>query len=170
MTSQDNVEDLENSLLRAATYDKWRKVLKMYEVKKQLRTAKITATGGTVLHKAVSSRKVRVVKIMVDLVCGERINEQDNNSPLLLPYDKKLVLGAEDDEGNTPLHLAASMGNVEICKKISGVDPFIIAKRNNDGETPLFMAALHGKRKPFLWLYYRYTGIPRVSSTGMLIV
>ncbi|KAI9082918.1 hypothetical protein K1719_035061 [Acacia pycnantha] len=109
---------------------------------------------------------------MVDLVCGERINEEDYNSPLLLPsrdendYHIKLVLGAEDDEGN-PLHLAASMGNVEMCKKISGVDPLLIAKRNNASETPLFMAALHGHIKPFLWLYCGYMGIPGVSSTDI---
>ncbi|KAI9110513.1 hypothetical protein K1719_018379 [Acacia pycnantha] len=149
MTSQDNVEDLENSLLSTVRYGGWRKILIMITANKQLRTAKVTVTGDTVLHMAVSCGRDHVVETLLDLVCGKRINKQDNKSPSLPSRDEndyhiKLVLGAKDDE-----------------------DPFLTAERNNAGETPLFMAALHGKRETFLWLYYRYTGIPGVSSTGI---
>ncbi|KAK4256083.1 hypothetical protein QN277_008996 [Acacia crassicarpa] len=170
MTSPDNVEDLENYLRSAATDGNWYEVLEMYKQNKQLRTAKITVTGDTVLHMAVSSGRDYDVQEMVELVCG-KISTLDYTWPPLLPSrdenddEKKRVLGARDDNGNnTALHLAASKGNVEMYKKIiSGLDPLLIAKHNYAGETPLFMAALHGNRETFLWLYYGYMGIPGVS-------
>ncbi|XP_028753406.1 uncharacterized protein LOC114712996 [Neltuma alba] len=169
MNSNDIVhqEEVEN-LCKAG---KWAKVLKMYEEERDLRTAKITATGDTILHMAVHSKKEHVVESLVDIVCGgEKMNEQDKKQSASVSSvdengDEKSVLRVQNEKGDTPLHLAASIGNAEICKKISGVDPSLIAIPNGNGETPLFMAGLDGNRKAFLWLHYRYMESPGVSST-----
>ncbi|XP_028789093.1 serine/threonine-protein phosphatase 6 regulatory ankyrin repeat subunit A-like [Neltuma alba] len=82
-------------------------------------------------------------------------------------WNVKAVLGAENDRKNTPLHLAAIRGDVKMCRKMGDGDPSLIARRNIDGETPLFLAALHGNKEAFLWLYYLYVGIHDVSSTDI---
>ncbi|XP_028789082.1 uncharacterized protein LOC114745107 [Neltuma alba] len=111
---------------------------------------------------------------MVDFVFGERTNnnEHDKKWPPLLQSvveengdELKFTLEAEDDMKNTPLHLAVSEENIKMCKKIGGAHPSTITKRNNAGETPLFIAALRGERKIFLWLHYLYMASPGVSST-----
>ncbi|KAK4256081.1 hypothetical protein QN277_008994 [Acacia crassicarpa] len=159
MTSNDSVD--EENILKAAKDGKWRKVFKMYEEKKDLRTIKTPSTGDTVLHMAVSSADWYIVAWIVDLVCLKRSNEQevDENGD-----EKKQVFGAVNKKGNTPLHLAASAsnGSFEMCKKVGGADRSIITTGYNDGETPLFLAALHGNKEAFLWLHYK---IPQDSSS-----
>ncbi|XP_028753408.1 ankyrin repeat-containing protein ITN1-like [Neltuma alba] len=130
----------------------WSKVFETYKQERTLRIAKITGTGDTLLHMAVSHGEEHVVAKMVDLLVQEE------------SWNVNIILGAENDRKNTPLHLAAKRGSVEMCKKIGGRDPLLIAKRNTVGETPIFLAALYGRRKAFLWLYYMYMGRPRVSS------
>ncbi|KAL6338221.1 hypothetical protein AAG906_018480 [Vitis piasezkii] len=52
-----------------------------------------------------------------------------------------------------PLHLAASMGNVPICKCLAGKHPKLVGVRNHENETPLFSAVLHGRKDAFLCLH-----------------
>ncbi|XP_054813926.1 uncharacterized protein LOC129314502 [Prosopis cineraria] len=127
----------------------WAEVLETYKQERELRTAEITATGDTVLHMAVFNGEEKVVANMVDLVCAEQRVDRERN-------ERRHVLGARNDRKNTPLHLAATMGNVELCKKIAGADPSLISRLNIAGETPLFLAALAGRKKAFLWLHYLY--------------
>ena len=58
-----------------------------------------------------------------------------------------------NEEGDTPLHLAASIGNVQMCNCITAKDPNLVGVRNREAETPLFMAALHGQKDAFLFLH-----------------
>ncbi|PKI53099.1 hypothetical protein CRG98_026504 [Punica granatum] len=62
----------------------------------------------------------------------------------------------KNDQGDTPLHLAAAIGNLDLCWCISSQDKSLIAERNKEGETPLFQAARHGQEKAFFYLRYRY--------------
>ncbi|KAL6133749.1 hypothetical protein ACLB2K_065983 [Fragaria x ananassa] len=55
--------------------------------------------------------------------------------------------------GNTPLHFAAAQGNVRMCKCIAK-DRSLVDILNKDKETPLFLAALYGKKDAFLCLHY----------------
>ncbi|KAL6323640.1 hypothetical protein AAG906_039236 [Vitis piasezkii] len=54
---------------------------------------------------------------------------------------------------NTPLHLAALIGNVGMCMCIAGRHEELLDLRNRAGETPLFLAALRGKKDAFLYLH-----------------
>ncbi|PQM40041.1 hypothetical protein Pyn_33115 [Prunus yedoensis var. nudiflora] len=66
-------------------------------------------------------------------------------------------LERQNERGNTPLHLAASMGNVRMCECIAKRHPLLVgAPPNDDNETPLFLAALHGKKDAFLCLHNIY--------------
>ncbi|KAM7516323.1 hypothetical protein LguiA_005906 [Lonicera macranthoides] len=53
---------------------------------------------------------------------------------------------------NTPLHVAASLGNVNIFNWTAKAEPDLIGYCNVNGETPFLLAALHGKLDAFLCL------------------
>ncbi|KAI9070555.1 hypothetical protein K1719_047482 [Acacia pycnantha] len=159
---RDKVEDLR----RDAENDEWLKVIQAYKQESTLRTAKITPTGDTVLHMAVSNGVENIVADMVDfLVQEEKSTTQDIESR----RNKKIFLGVENDRKDTPLHLAGAMGNDRICEKIGRTDPSLIASRNINGETPLFLAAFYGWRRSFLWLHYLYKQSHEVSSTDFAL-
>ncbi|RVW70478.1 hypothetical protein CK203_056170 [Vitis vinifera] len=56
------------------------------------------------------------------------------------------ALWIPNHRGNTPLHLAALIGNVGMCMCIAGKNEELLDLRNKAGETPLFLAALRVKR------------------------
>ncbi|GFZ04758.1 hypothetical protein Acr_17g0003300 [Actinidia rufa] len=45
----------------------------------------------------------------------------------------------KNERENTPLHLAAALGNVRMCKIIADVDNGLIGVRNKENETPFFL-------------------------------
>ncbi|KAL6338234.1 hypothetical protein AAG906_018493 [Vitis piasezkii] len=58
-----------------------------------------------------------------------------------------------NERGDTALHLAASIGNVRMCDCIAQKHKDLVGARNKLAETPLFLAALHGKKDGFLCLH-----------------
>ncbi|RWR75638.1 serine/threonine-protein phosphatase 6 regulatory ankyrin repeat subunit B-like protein [Cinnamomum micranthum f. kanehirae] len=121
----------------------WDAVINIYKDKKDIvSTAKITRNKETALHIAISDSKTEVVKELLDIIDPIKIREMTN------------------DMDENPLHLAASLGQAETCRQLVEKDPELIGKRNRDGETPLFQAALHGKQKAFYALH------PHCTITG----
>ncbi|KAF7837108.1 Serine/threonine-protein phosphatase 6 regulatory ankyrin repeat subunit A [Senna tora] len=104
----------------------WRKILEAYKNNPEALESKITKSEDTVIHIAIYVGQTHFVTSLLDNI-------------------KK--------EGNTPLHLAAELGNVEICTSIARLDANLISCRNSDGETPFFLAAHHGKKDAFFCLY-----------------
>ncbi|XP_028789085.1 ankyrin repeat and sterile alpha motif domain-containing protein 1B-like [Neltuma alba] len=164
-------EEIVKKIRRNAMRGKWQEVFETYKQERALRTAKITGTGDTILHMAVSNGQAKLVADVVELLVLEENNPPQNNVVVIMEGERgesqnmDIVLGVENDEKNTPLHLAARRGNVEMCKKIGSRVPSLIARRNISGETPLFLAAVYGRREAFLWLHYQYMGSPGVSPT-----
>ncbi|XP_054812029.1 uncharacterized protein LOC129313135 [Prosopis cineraria] len=174
MSSSDGVQEEKVKKLRSdAREGKWDDVLETYKKEKELRMEKITEKGDTVLHMALS-KDVIVASAMVSLLLDEQ-NEKtvkdDQNIELGVEYGvshAKEVLWVKNKKGNTALHLAASMGYVRICEMIGTADHSLLIERNIDGETPLFLAALSGDNKAFLWIHYFYMENLKVSSTDDL--
>ena len=84
----------------------------------------------TKLHEAAENGNLsRVQSIIENLLSAELVNTDDFNP--------------KDAEGQTPFHLAAKYGHLEICRLILAN---IVDKNpvNNDGETPSQLAACHG--------------------------
>ncbi|OMO77667.1 hypothetical protein CCACVL1_14924 [Corchorus capsularis] len=129
---------IEKELFRSAMKGEWTTVLHIYKAFPKVHVAKMIRSGDTALHITVSNVQENVVEELVEL-----ISEQSQ---------PRKALETRNEQGNTPLHIAASIGNVKICKCIAEADPSLLQFRNNDGETPLFVAALHGKRGAFLCL------------------
>ncbi|XP_021279785.1 serine/threonine-protein phosphatase 6 regulatory ankyrin repeat subunit B-like [Herrania umbratica] len=134
----DSSISIEKQLFRSAMKGEWDVALELYKNNPTVHVAKISRSGDTALHIAVSNVQEGVVQKLVDL-----ISEQS---------EPRKALEIKNEQGNTPLHIAASLGNVKMCKCMAEADSWLLQVRNNDGETPLFVAALHGKKDAFLCL------------------
>lgn len=128
----------EKELFKCAMKGKWNTVTRICKNNPSVHVAKIIRSGDTALHIAVSNAQEDIVEQLVELISAQS------------QYRKALEM--RNEQGNTPLHVAASLGNVRMCECIMLVDSSLLEIRNNVGETPLFMAALHGKKEAFLSL------------------
>lgn len=86
-------------------------------------------SGQTVLHIAVGNRNVDVAKFLID---------------------KGADCKAQNSFGNTPLHIAALYGQVEMCHLLN--EPFLVDMQNNAGMTALHYAADRGNDAMCKWL------------------
>ncbi|CAB4291644.1 unnamed protein product [Prunus armeniaca] len=136
-----DTEKIKKYLFQIAMKSEWKKVVRTYRLNPKAHKAKITRTGDTALHIAVSDRQEDHVEELVTLISHDELETQN-------------------ERGNTPLHLAASMGNVRMCECIAQRHPLLVGAPNDDNETPLFLAALHGKKYAFLCLHYIYIKSP----------
>ncbi|QCD79933.1 ankyrin [Vigna unguiculata] len=116
----------------------WREVLEAYKNNHRALEAKVTKAEDTVLHIAVYVGQTNFLTTLL-----ENINQNVSLAILNIPNSK----------GNTPLHLAAELGNVDICNTIAKRDPNLIFCQNFEGETPLFLAAIHGSKDAFFCLH-----------------
>ncbi|KAL8513654.1 hypothetical protein ACS0TY_012951 [Phlomoides rotata] len=126
-------ETMEKKLLRYAIKSNWDEVINIYKNNPEAHKAQITPSGDTALHMAISDSQESTVEELVGMV------END-------------ALRIQNDVGNTPLHLAAYLGNLKMCSCIATRDPTLMGIRNEDKETPFFLAVLHGRKDAFLCL------------------
>ena len=143
--SQDYV--LAFDLYKNTMTGEWGNIVKMYEEQKfSAIYARINSSGDTALHVAVSIAPEEIVQQLIRV-----ITLHSEPSLRLTNY-----------EGNTPLHVAASAGRLNICILLAKVDVFSELTnlevhqdpfRNKLGETPLFLAAFHGYKPIFLYLH-----------------
>ncbi|XP_034690312.1 uncharacterized protein LOC117917942 isoform X2 [Vitis riparia] len=124
------------SLISYAMQGKWEKVVDICKEDPWAHDEKTTTSGDTALHIAVSDGREDVVVKLVQLMAHRNV----------------YLVNIKNDRGNTPLHLAASVGNVRMCKCIAAEYPELVGVRNNENETPLFLTALHGMKDAFLCL------------------
>ncbi|KAE8009777.1 hypothetical protein FH972_006193 [Carpinus fangiana] len=122
-----------------AREDKWDEVFNIYKWTPLAHKAKITNSGDTALHIAVSDdNEKRFEELITEIISKGS--------------EGKKALKVKKEQGNTALHAAALMGSVRMCQRIAKVDPLLVGVRNEDGETPFFLAAVHGKKEAFLCL------------------
>ncbi|RHN67059.1 putative non-specific serine/threonine protein kinase [Medicago truncatula] len=101
----------------------------------------INKSRGTALHVAVNDGNEEVVKSLVNSI--------------LCHKNEKEALKCKNEKGDTPLHLAASRGFKDICECIigeCGERKDLIDIDNNNGESPLFLAALSWQKQTFVYL------------------
>nr|XP_023885414.1 nuclear factor NF-kappa-B p105 subunit-like [Quercus suber] len=124
----------------------WKKIVEMYnEHKFSAIDARINPSGDTVLHVAVAIAPEHIVKELVRVIS----------------QTSEMSLWIKNNDGNTPLHVAASTGRFIICIILAKVldelsdfsDELQKLFRNEAGESPLFLAAFHGHKPSFLYLH-----------------
>ncbi|KAG4971234.1 hypothetical protein JHK82_036901 [Glycine max] len=143
------------SLFNYAVKGQWREALDAYNKNPGALEAKITKVEDTVLHVAVHVGQTCFVKSVLDNI------------------DKEVslnILCMQNSKGNTPLHLSAQLGNVELCHNMAQRDPKLVCFPNVEGETPLFLAAVHGKREAFFCLHENQQRRRDDEEDGSLLV
>ena len=140
-TDQPNLdmESTKKDLFKLAMKGEWDSVVEFYKKNPMALKDKLTRSGDTALHIAVSDGQEDKVKELVEYISSRP--------------ERKAVLEIKNEQGSTPLHIAASMGNGAMCECIAKVDPELVGARNDDRETPFFLAALCGKKDAFLRLH-----------------
>ena len=137
------MENFKKNLFKIAMQGEWEKVVEIYRTNPMAHKAKLTRSGDTALHIAISDgQEERVEELVGSIISVKRESKEI-----------KEVLNIKNELGNTPLHIAASMGNVAMCQCIGNVDKSLVGARNYDSETPFFLAALYGKKEAFLCLH-----------------
>ncbi|XP_050266524.1 uncharacterized protein LOC126710182 [Quercus robur] len=134
------LKDEAKKLSQIAAQRDWNEVREICE-ENWLLDVQITKLGGTVLHIAAYYKQENIFELLRhQLVPGS----------LLATY----CLTKKDSKGNTPLHYAASVGSERMCYHIINMTApiTVLNVRNHEGETPLFLAALHGHKDAFLYL------------------
>ncbi|PON92519.1 Transmembrane protein [Trema orientale] len=134
MANEDESADVD-TLFEAVMKNNWSAVISIYSRSSNARAAKLTKLGDTALHIAVSNGKTDIASKMVDVI------------------EDSMLTKSANVKGNTPLHLAAMYGNLEVCNKLASKNKDLITHRNRHGETPIFLAALHGKQSVFSYLH-----------------
>ncbi|KAL9321057.1 hypothetical protein ACSQ67_012896 [Phaseolus vulgaris] len=141
--ASEETEKESKRLFQFCMKGEWGEVVRTYQEDKTAHTARITRTGDTALHVAVTDSQYDVVRELVELICSK---EEEGK--------RKEALRIQNQRKNTALHFAASMGSVQMCEYIASAEASLLCMRNVDGETPLFLAALHGRKEAFLFLHY----------------
>ncbi|KAL1348125.1 hypothetical protein HN51_024109 [Arachis hypogaea] len=132
-------EELREKLVQYTLEGNWIEVKKIYRSIPKSRTITVNNSEDTALHVAVDLDEENVVKDLVSIIVEH----------------EKSALKKGNKHGDTPLHVAASRGFARLCKCIIGENEERIELRtlkNNNGETPLFLAALNGNKKAFAYL------------------
>ncbi|KDP21404.1 hypothetical protein JCGZ_21875 [Jatropha curcas] len=134
------MHNLRTNLFKSAMRGEWNKVVASYRVNPKSYSAQITRSGDTSLHLAVRDGQEDIVEELLKLMSSH-------------PDEAKAALEIANDQKNTALHLAAAGGTARMCSCIANLEPSLIGQRNGEGETPLFWAALHGKKETFFCLH-----------------
>lgn len=142
VTTMDT-EEIKKTLFSRAMKGEWDEVVRIYQDYPEAHTTRITRTGETALHVAVSDSQEDTVEDLLGLIAGTAVEGYT-----------KAVLEIRNVRGNTALHYAASVGSVRMCECIALEHPSLVGLCNVEGETPLFLAALHGKKEVFMGLHY----------------
>ncbi|KAK4278652.1 hypothetical protein QN277_016473 [Acacia crassicarpa] len=139
------MEENRRELCKAVSGQKWDEVAELYRNDPQIQAMKITKSEDTALHVAISlgAPEDKVVNLVHEI---EQTNVNDVEAA-------KKTLGAQNEQQDTPLHYAASRGSPSICKRILQVHEDLACKPNKEGETALFLAALNGRKRTFLYLH-----------------
>lgn len=87
----------------------WEKVVETYDKHQWIYKAKITKSGDIALHLAVSDGQVKTVQQLVQLIFRPTEEAGAGAGALYI----------ENERGNSPLRLAATLGSVKMCKCIA---------------------------------------------------
>ncbi|XP_057434339.1 uncharacterized protein LOC130727028 [Lotus japonicus] len=127
---------------------RWDYVIPAYENNSIFHKININDTRGTALHVAVNDGKSDLVSHLVTAIVDHEHGTQ---------FGVESALRSKNENGDTPLHLAASRGFVGMCRCIVGENgerKELIRAMNHKGETPLFRAVLTCQTQTFVYLHH----------------
>ncbi|KAJ0806788.1 putative ankyrin repeat-containing domain-containing protein [Helianthus annuus] len=134
------------AIYQAALNDKRGYVSKlMSDGQESLLTERITRFGDTPLHIAVgTNRSNRFVEELVKSIVPD---DKKDTEP-----ERLKCLFQKNNYGNSPLHIAAMVGNTDATKRLVELNEKQALVKNNDGNMPLQLAAWHGNKETLEYL------------------
>ncbi|KAL4604577.1 hypothetical protein ACB092_10G202200 [Castanea dentata] len=139
----DNFEEtinFEKNIYKRIRSRRWAEVVNIYREHFDQAHKVMAMLRETVLHLAIAHGSEDVVEELVKII-------DDNKGRF------KNVLQYKNDQGNTPLHVAASTGSLSTCICVAEAEPSMGNERNKEGKSPLFLAALLGRTEIFFHLH-----------------
>ncbi|XP_075642800.1 uncharacterized protein LOC142614140 isoform X3 [Castanea sativa] len=139
----DNFEEtinFERKIYKKIRSRQWADVVNIYRVHFDRAHKVMAMLRETVLHLAIAHGSEDVVEELVKII--------DDNKDRF-----KNVLQYKNDQGDTPLHVAASTGSLSTCICVAEAEPSMGNERNKEGKSPLFLAALLGRTEIFFHLH-----------------
>ncbi|XP_062109132.1 uncharacterized protein LOC133819805 [Humulus lupulus] len=151
-TTDKEIDKLFNAVMKG----EWGNVVATYRKSSTAHKTELTKSKETALHLAVADGQTEIAMQLIDAIEEAAVKEKakaDEKEKEKAEAEVKAALGLENVKGDTPLHLAAARGNLEVCIGIVTAYSEGFTARNSKGETPIFLAALYGMNKAFLWLH-----------------
>ena len=113
-------------LSRSVVKNDWKEVVKICQENWEALNIPITKSLDTVLHLAAYNKKEDNFELLLNKLPSE-------------PEKRTKVLLLKNTEGNSPLHIAASVGSVKMCRIIiDRIDSkTCLSARNNEGDPSL---------------------------------
>ncbi|KAL8048435.1 hypothetical protein ABFX02_07G065500 [Erythranthe guttata] len=136
-------KSLEDDLYNLTMKGKWREVVDIYEKHPIAHETRLTKSEDTALHIAISTYNSRSKNSNHEKLVEKMISHISSSFE---------ILSIKNVRGETPLHLAAAVGWVNICKVIASKNWELVRIRNVNGETPFFPAVHCGNSRSFLCL------------------
>ncbi|KAI3871661.1 hypothetical protein MKW92_037653 [Papaver armeniacum] len=161
------------NVMRAALRGEWNDIINFYNLQQvepscnnfdlendNTKVLVCNVTGDTILHMCVQYRRTDVMKQLLRIMPAA-----------------KVLLSRINRMGNTILHEAARTGIVEMATLIlekeldSGGDQVLISVPNLNGETPIYWAAMYGRKDMLLFLNTTASnrGITSTSTTTSMV-
>ncbi|KAL4178533.1 hypothetical protein AMTRI_Chr13g115530 [Amborella trichopoda] len=123
----------ERKVYRAATKGNWRIIDKSFKEEPNYQNAPIWPSGATILHLVAQCDQAKTLVKVLEVATED-------------------ALSSKNDHGNTILHEAAIVGSIEMAKAVCRKKQCLVTARNHCGETPVFLAAIHGRKDVFWYL------------------
>lgn len=123
------------SLIKALEHGNWYVIETLIRACPDILREKISSTGQTALHIATQSGNVKIVEKLV-----EKMDKED------LELKEELAQF-------TPLALACLDGFIEIAQCMIHKNPRLVCIVNEDGNLPVLLAAMRGKKDMTRFLY-----------------
>ncbi|KAM0013643.1 putative ankyrin repeat-containing domain-containing protein [Helianthus debilis subsp. tardiflorus] len=134
------------AVYQAALDDDWGSFSKLLiDGQRNLLTERITRFGDTPLHIAVGTNRSN--HFVEELVKSIVPDDKKDTEP-----ERLECLFKKNDYGNSPLHIAAMVGNTDATKRLVELDETQALVKNNDGNMPLQLAAWHGNKETLEYL------------------
>ncbi|KAG7946504.1 hypothetical protein I3843_14G042600 [Carya illinoinensis] len=134
MTRRQEMEDDYAALVKAVQSSDWETARDFLKLHPAASTARITLTGGTVLHVAVEAEQECIVEELVNM-----ISEHD--------------LAMKDKRGSTALHEASNSGNHRMAKCLITKNKSLVSVRYINGQLPVTIAIGFGHKELARYLY-----------------
>ncbi|XP_042957675.1 uncharacterized protein LOC122293225 isoform X2 [Carya illinoinensis] len=128
------MEDDYAALVKAVQSSDWETARDFLKLHPAASTARITLTGGTVLHAAVEAEQECIVEELVNM-----ISEHD--------------LAMKDKGGSTALHEASNSGNHRMAKCLITKNKSLVSVRYINGQLPVTIAIGFGHKELARYLY-----------------